>query len=180
MARLITLGGMETRFDYLRECCGQFDKLTPEQQSAMRAFSAELTRIFAPSDPRRRKVLVNLPLPPKECDPNVRSHWRAKAAAVKAYRATAAELAWADCRQQLGLRPTFIRAEILLSYYFANARPHDGDNLISFAKVAIDSLSDAGIIAGDRRLTYAAPMQAKAAAEYGPDRPRLIIVITEL
>ena len=175
----ITLGGMETRFDYLRECCGQFDKLTPDQQSAMRAFAAELTRIFSASDPRRRSVCVCLPLPPKECDPNVRSNRRAKAAAVKAYRRIAGELAWGDCQTQLGIKPYFRSAGILLRYYFENARPRDPDNLISFAKVSLDSLQDAGILAGDRRLVYAPPQQQKAASQFGSDRPRLEIVITE-
>lgn len=154
-------------------------ELTPAQQSALRAFSAELARIFSDSPVKRRSLCVCLPLPPPECDPNVRSNRNAKAAAVKAYRRTCGELAWGDCRTQLGEKPYFRCADILLRYYFVTARPRDPDNLISYAKVAIDSLQDAGILAGDRRVIYAPPVQRKAAAAFGPERPRLEIVITE-
>lgn len=178
----ITLGGMETRFAYLRDCWREFDSLTLDQQSALRSFRLELIG-NVPSDSKgRRRVVVRLPLPPKECDPNQRPHWRRKAEAIKNYRLLAGQLAWADSAAQLGddSRPKIRRAQIQLRYFLEHARGHDGDNLISWAKAAIDSLSDAGILDGDRRVIYLPPTQEKAESQSLQDGPRLVIEITEV
>lgn len=171
---------METRFAYLRECWRDFDSLTLDQQSALRSFRLELIA-NVPSDSKgRRRVVVRLPLPPKECDPNQRPHWRRKAEAIKNYRLLAGQLAWADSVAQGESRPGIRYAQIQLRYFFENARAHDPDNLISFAKCAIDSLSDAGILAGDRRVVYLPPTQEKAESKSLHDGPRLVIEITEV
>lgn len=178
----ITLGGMETRMAYLRECWRDFDSLTLDQQSALRSFRLELIGNVPSDSKRRRQVIVHLPLPPKECDPNQRPHWRRKAEAVKNYRLLAGQLAWADSAKQLGddSRPKIRHAQIQLRYFLEPSKGRDPDNLIAWAKSAIDSLSDAGILGGDRRVVYLPPIQEAAVNKTLHDCPRLIIEITEV
>ena len=109
-------------------------------------------------------IVVRMNLPPAEAHPNGRSHWRRRASAVATYRKSCGELAWATRHELAGTVACPIDvAAIGLAYHFAPAargtrlRGHDPDNLIAWAKAAIDGLVDGGILADDRQLVYLPP-----------------------
>lgn len=118
---------------------------------------------------------MDLPLPPRELHPNARASWQAKHRAKSAYRKRCGD----DVFLQLQVRPCLHAAAISLVYWTAAGKrggwkEHDPDNLIAWAKTAIDSLQDAGVLADDRRVRYEHPVQGR-----DDQRPRLVIVITE-
>jgi len=96
-------------------------------------------------------MILSLPLPPKECSPNWRGHWAAKARAVKTYRHTAACTALSLIRLPA---PNWERAAVQATFHFRDARRRDKDNLLAALKPAFDGLADAGIIANDSGLTH--------------------------
>lgn len=83
--------------------------------------------------------MITLPWPPKDLSPNARVHFRAKAAATKAYREMAYWLAKAS--------PLAMPAEggIALRFDFhpPDARKRDLDNMLASVKGAIDGIADA-------------------------------------
>jgi crossover junction endodeoxyribonuclease RusA len=93
-------------------------------------------------------MIVTLPLPAKNLSPNSRCHWRAKAAAVKAYRSAALIAAYAKGK------PRFESANVQCKFYFRDSRRRDGDNLLASMKSAFDGLVDAGIFSDDAGLTH--------------------------
>lgn len=115
---------------------------------------------------------VELPLPPRGLHPNARKHWRRRAELKKNYRASAGEWA-AVARIENNAKP-LDAADITLHYYTTTGRAQDSDNLIAWAKTAIDSLVDARLLSDDNRLTYMPPTIQKDKA-----RPRLEIEIEE-
>lgn len=98
-----------------------------------------------------RSVVVTIPVPPKECSPNSRCHWRAKAKAVKGMRLAA----WGAARVALDRcpPPSWPAAELRFTWYTRTKRRLDADNALSCLKGAIDGLRDAGVIADDNALT---------------------------
>ena len=80
-----------------------------------------------------------LPWPPKMLSPNVRKHWRAHAAAKKAYRTACG---WRAAQQ--GAKP-MPPGKIAVSLRFVppDRRRRDLDNLIAAMKSGLDGLADA-------------------------------------
>lgn len=112
-------------------------------------------------------MIVTLPLPLKNLSPNSRCHWRAKAAAVKAYRFAAKAAAW-----KLGGKP-LEAAQVQCKFYFRDVRRRDNDNLLASMKSAFDGLVDAGVFVDDNQLTHLPVEQAKDSKN-----PRVEIHIT--
>jgi len=92
-----------------------------------------------------RRILVVLPLPPRQLQPNARPHWTAKAGAVKRYR----QIAWLSA---LAVRPrqAMLTARVTAKFYFADRRQRDPDNLLASLKAGFDGLVDGGVIGDDR------------------------------
>lgn len=118
----------------------------------------------------RRKIVLDLPLPPKECHPNSRCHWAVKAKAVKKARATAALLAKAAM-----IGKPFKRASLHMHFY--NARRNDSDNLISACKAVFDGLQGI-VIENDSGFIIHPPLQASGKAS-GGKRGLVLTVIEE-
>ena len=126
------------------------------------------------------ELTVQVPVPPKTLHPNGRAPWIAKAKDLKKFRQQAGDTAAGQVLQRYGGRPQFERAVIRLSYRLPAPRgggikPHDPDNLIAWAKGAIDALQDAGILADDRHVIYLPPSQSWTARDGTTDLPRLEI-----
>lgn len=116
-------------------------------------------------------MIVTLPLPPQQLKPNVRTHWRAKAAKVAEYRATARDEAMAAA-YSYDLTEPVTEATVRVYAYWPTARRMDPDNLLATMKAAFDGVTDAGIWHDDRDVTYLPCFQAKDAAN-----PRIEIEI---
>lgn len=115
-------------------------------------------------------MIVELPYPPRALHPNERKSWRARIKPKKDYRSSAAELA-AVVRIEHGCKP-LQQATLRLDFYHPRNRKHDPDNLIAWAKTAIDALQDARLLANDRDVVYLPPRQL-----LDRDRPRLEVAI---
>lgn len=116
-------------------------------------------------------LTITLPLPPKELSPNARVHWRAKAAAVKRYRSSAK---WAAIDAQawhLWHRKSTATAQC--TFYFAQNRRRDSDNLLASLKAGFLGIVDAGVIADDCGLTHLAVI-----VRIDEARPRVEIRLT--
>ena len=86
-------------------------------------------------------------LPPAECSPNSRAHWRAKGEAV----AIAKDEAIAAVREQGWSGPPIQLALIQVSWGVKDKRKRDTDNFVARTKPFIDGLIKAGVIADDSR-----------------------------
>lgn len=98
-------------------------------------------------------MTFQLPLPPKELNPNARCHWAVKARAVRAARM----VALAEARRvldDLGCPPPrWPRASMRANVYVLSAkRRPDPDNLMASLKAYLDGLASAGIVANDKEL----------------------------
>lgn len=123
-------------------------------------------------------IKITTELPPKELHPNARAGWPAKARVKKAHRQAVAADATIQTLQQIGHRPLCRHATISLYFEFpppqrGGAKRHDPDNLIAWAKTTIDALTDAGVLADDREVTYAPPSQRTATRHEAQIYPRL-------
>ena len=110
------------------------------------------------------ELQVLLPVPPKTLHPNGRAPWAAKMRERKNYREQAAGTAAAQVLERYGYRPRFAETVIELFYNLpwprnGQRQPHDPDNLIAWAKTAIDALQDAGVLSDDRHAIYLPPHQ---------------------
>jgi hypothetical protein len=127
--------------------------------------------------------VIHLPLPPKVLHPNASATWVARLAQRKRYRKAAGELAWVQMQEQRAAgRPQLDRAVIGLEYRLprparGGLQTHDPDNLIAWAKTAIDAMQDAGILADDRHVFYSPPQQRFVSQEDSQD---LIVAAGEL
>jgi hypothetical protein len=97
---------------------------------------------------------IELPgLPPKECSPNWRGHWAAKADEVKLYRhdtgwnAVFAKEAHYRLNQEWWLAPE--HATMHVTFVVPDNRRRDKTNMAAAFKPALDGLVDAGIIKDD-------------------------------
>jgi len=81
---------------------------------------------------------IFLPFPPTILNPNVRSHWAAKAKAKKKYRCDCYYLAY-------GIKPEFMEGMIFLKIIFhpPDRRKRDKDNIIAAFKAGQDGIADA-------------------------------------
>lgn len=120
-----------------------------------------------------KTLTVTIPIPPAECSPNARCHWRTKARAVKNYRLTCGLLACTEARPDKPWK----RARVQAAFYVKSHQGmrSDGDNRLASLKAAFDGLRDAGIIADDSGLTHDPITLAQDKA-----RPRVELTITEL
>jgi hypothetical protein len=109
-------------------------------------------------------IEVKLPLPPKSMHPNGRATWKQVAGDKNRYMRHCAEALFA-IKGLTPLKWQLKRAVVRREYAFRTAHRHDPDNLIAWAKSAIDSLVVAGILADDRELFYRHPEQKKADKE---------------
>lgn len=101
-----------------------------------------------------RQFIIELPLPPVWCSPNLRSHWSIRAKATRHYREACGYLVL----KQLGRRRSRGQVTIDMDFYLAKPngpdalyRPRDSDNAIASCKAAIDSLRDSGLITNDSK-----------------------------
>ena len=107
-------------------------------------------------------------LPPRECSPNARVHWRVKADAAREFGSTVFYCA-VDARNRTG-EPSkwknLDHAKVSVTFMLPNKRRRDLDNLIASMKSGIDSLVRCGIItddsAGHVKLSYKAEFGAEA------------------
>lgn len=122
-------------------------------------------------------LTVTIPIPPPECSPNGRHHWRVKAKAVRAYRATCGTLAIEAAQNApwTNSRPRWTKATVQAAFYVKTRQGlrSDGDNRLASLKQAFDSLRDAGIIADDSGLTHLPITLA-----HDPKNPRVVLTIT--
>ena len=126
----------------------------------------------------RPSIIIVVPLPPHELNPNGRAHWAAKARAVKLARKQAHDAAmmvllkdWGD-----GGLP-WKRASLRAVFYFPDKRglKSDTDNLIASLKATADGIADAGVIENDRGFAW-----MTLAKCIDPETPRVVLEITEI
>jgi Holliday junction resolvase RusA-like endonuclease len=104
-----------------------------------------------------RAVIVELPLPPKECHQNFRGAHatRERMVAVRYAR----YLAWQTATQLsttggYGLLPEWERCAVSLAFRFPDARRRDIWNFAGACKAFLDGLADAGVMADDSDIVY--------------------------
>ena len=115
-------------------------------------------------------LTITLPLPGKLLSPNARPHYMALYRAKDSYRKMA------DRRATLalaGARPLWTTATIQATFYHAQRRGRDRDNLNASLKSTQDGLADAGLILNDKGVTNLPPIQL-----IDRDRPRVELTIT--
>lgn len=115
---------------------------------------------------------VYVALPPAVLHPNARFSWRKKIGPRKKYRQSCGLRAYGASG---GLRPRWKRATCHLCYYRASKRPMDRDNLLAWAKSAIDALQDAGIIENDKGLTFL-PVEERLGVDPTAEELRIEII----
>lgn len=118
-------------------------------------------------------ITVVLSLPPNELKPNARPHHMAKANKVKAYRRQAWAVALMARDYAHTEPPRWQYATIQIDYYHKTAAFMDRDNIIATLKSGIDGLTDAGVLADDRDVTYLPVRRFKDAKN-----PRVELTIT--
>jgi len=116
-------------------------------------------------------ITIRLPHPPRAVKQNARSHWRAKAAAVKKYRKAGWAAAMAALQGQTP--PRWVKARMEVKAYFKTMAFPDPANFMASLKAAEDGMEDAGIVQNDRGLWPERPTFAKDA-----ENPRIEITIT--
>ncbi len=123
-------------------------------------------------------LTITVPIPPRECSPNGRYHYMAKARAIRSYRKTVAALAIKAAQEApwTNSRPMWERATVGLTFYVKTRRGllSDTDNRLSSAKAAFDALRDAGIVRDDRGLTH-----EPVSLEHDSANPRLVMRVRE-
>ena len=96
----------------------------------------------------RRVLRVIIPgLPPRECSPNARPHYMAKAGETKLYRH---EVGWQAIAAKDGkawLAPDKARVDV--TFIVPDRRRRDKTNFASAFKAGLDGLVDAGVIVDD-------------------------------
>ena len=93
---------------------------------------------------------VELSWPPRDCQPNRKPHWAAKARAAKAYRKECHALArqamrqrWVTVEQVRDALETHGHLDLHLEFYPPDRRPRDDDNLEGAFKAGRDGIADA-------------------------------------
>lgn len=84
--------------------------------------------------------MIVLPWPPKELSPNARMHFRAKAAAVKAYRETAY---WLAHKADMPPFPEAGGIAVRFDFHPPDKRRRDLDNMLASIKAGVDGIADA-------------------------------------
>jgi len=115
-------------------------------------------------------ITVTLRLPSKVLSPNWRGYWYTKAREARKSREAAAYRTIAALN---GRRPLWKRSSLRATFYHAQRRRRDDDNLIASLKSARDGLVDAGLLDDDAGVTTLPPIQL-----IDRDRPRVELTIT--
>jgi hypothetical protein len=119
-----------------------------------------------------------LPMPHRLLSPNARTHWAAKARAVKAGRELACLVA-TRCLKEAGIKPPRWEAAFYsVSFFTETARNQDDDNLLGRLKATRDGFADAGIVEDDYAFKLAGYPACKVAKD--AKNPRVEIVIWEV
>lgn len=113
---------------------------------------------------------IVLDLPPRELNPNSRTHWSKKAKAVKYYR----QLAFIAARNAENRGRGWDRAEVVTVFYLPDRRRRDPDNLMASLKAAWDGIVEAGVLTDDNQLIIFPPVIA-----FDSERPRVEIEMRE-
>ena len=82
--------------------------------------------------------MIELPWPPKELNPNARTHWARKSKAAKAYRAACHVLT-----KQSGVVAPEGKVGLVLEFCPPDRRRRDDDNCLSSFKSGRDGMADA-------------------------------------
>lgn len=135
-----------------------------------------------PANLAPRVFEVVLDLPPRECSSNSRHNWRAKAKAVKKYRADCCVL------HRVAFRKTqvYVPVRIDLDFYLGNRgsgayMPIDEGNAQAAGKTAQDALIDAGVIPNDsKKFVKAGPVRILSRKEEHKGRSCLVMKLIEL
>ena len=91
-------------------------------------------------------LTLRLPyLPPREWNPNSRTHWRARETA----KILVQDEIIALVREQNWDHPALPMANVKLTWTFPDNRRRDPDNLVAASKPLIDALTKAGVIEDD-------------------------------
>lgn len=116
-------------------------------------------------------ITITLPIPPVAVRPNGRSHWRAKAKAVKAMR----DRAYAYTLVELcgDTPPGWVHARVLIDWYHPTKRLLDRDNIIGSCKAYLDGIVSAGVLADDNGVTL-----EPVGRFVDKDNPRVEITVT--
>lgn len=78
-----------------------------------------------------------LPWPPRDLSPNVRAHWRKKAASAKAYK----QACWTLTKASGMVAPDFPKLALWLDFVPPDKRSRDDDNLIASFKHGRDGVA---------------------------------------
>ena len=145
--------------------------LPPHVRAMMRREDKARRRRAAVSAPAHDVITIELPLPAKSLSPNARVHWAVKARDVKAYRQRAA---WVTKALLAGSEPQWETATLRATFYHAQDRTRDDDNLIASLKSARDGLVDGGLLKDDAGVTTLPVVK-----HIDRDRPRCELTITK-
>ena len=100
-----------------------------------------------------RAVTITLPYPPPALSPNSRCGWRAKAAAVKAYRyeckVETLNFYYAAYGTAREWKKPVAPIEVTITFILIDKRRQDWDNLLASFKAGIDGIVDAGLLPDD-------------------------------
>lgn len=88
-------------------------------------------------------ILLRAPWPPRECSPNVRTHWAKKHRAVKSYRFAVGCFVRAQLQEQnhkwVGKEPAL---DVLLRCTPPTQRRRDRDNMLASMKALLDTVAE--------------------------------------
>ncbi len=115
-------------------------------------------------------ITIELPFPPAELSPNSRCGWRAKAAAVQAYRYECKVETLKQFGEQTGgLRPLHIKPEtpvkVTLTFVIKGKRRRDIDNLLASIKSGIDGMVDSHLLYDDDVRSWAPSLRYEQGAK---------------
>lgn len=115
-------------------------------------------------------LTVDIPLPPKELKPNVRSHYHAKSDAKNRFKGEVAFWARrADQNRCSKLHEVTIQAH----FRFRKKNRRDPDNLLASLKYAFDGLVAADVLIDDDKITH-----LPVTVEISPDNPGVTLTIS--
>lgn len=120
------------------------------------------------------RLVIELPLPPKELSPNARVHWARKAKRTRAYR-DEANLRTRAASVHLRKLP-WPRATAHLTFYWPDKRRRDVRNAEHAMKAAYDGIVDAGVIPDDDANTL---RHIPTDFELDATNPRVVVELTE-
>lgn len=116
-------------------------------------------------------ILIEMPLPAKELQPNSRCHWAAKARAVKYAR----DLAFVMARRAGVQGLNWKRATMQATFHWSTKAIHDADNAMASLKSACDGITSAGLLVNDSGLIPLPPVMS-----HDKRNPRVVLEFNEV